>query len=684
MGFKAILLHHGRIVFIVNVQTNVPALNAHRNLKSVGNTNATASQRLSSGYRINSAADDATGLAISEKMKAQIKGMQQSQKNTEDGISLIKTMDGGMDGIQEMMLRQRELIVQALNDTNTDEDRAKIQMEIDQLQSEIAMVADRVEFNKIKLLNRGSDATQGSGQGTPIHETTTTTTSVPIYRTEYSYTLDVIATQISHDVYASPAVDNNGYFNFFALNATGQTTQLLYADNTPTNNSWPGSSFPAIRADTGSGVYEFGLWPDSGRPSGTMTNQGTSYDATSQTWKTTYRMVDSTAGLDFDVVQRVSTVSYGSLQTVTVNLTAPDGTDLSGTYEYWDGGQSYCIEYEVINHGTADFTFDFMYNVDTAVGGNDSSPFVMPNGNTPLRSTTWEGNNIPDSIWMYNSITQPLVNVEMTFRNTGTGNYNFTPGSEPDKVSIGRYGSAGSNVSGFDYVGNNGTIGDSAYSVIWSNRAATAGSSSVAMATYFGVTSPPPDVLAQIGDIVESQVLDHYEERTETTQTLVGMMGTNPEEIEREQLWIQCGANSGQGMFIDLYDCRPKSLYKGVFHPSTITIDVNGKPQTVTLTKLVTHPQKEATASLIALDTAFGKVNTYRATAGAQQNRLEFTDDSLAVAFTNLEDAHSRIRDADMAKEMMALTKTNVLQQATVSMLAQANSTPQSVLQLLQ
>ena len=140
------------------INTNVLALNSHRNLKNVGKSNAKASERLSSGLRINSAADDAAGLAISEKMRAQIRGLDMASKNTQDATSLIQTAEGGMQEIDNMLQRIRELTVQASNDTNENNtagtgDRQKIQDEIDSLVGEIDSMAERTEFNKKKVIN---------------------------------------------------------------------------------------------------------------------------------------------------------------------------------------------------------------------------------------------------------------------------------------------------------------------------------------------------------------------------------------------------------------------------------------------------------------------------------------------------------------------------------------------------
>jgi len=139
------------------VRTNVFALNAHRNMKNVGLEQSRASNRLSSGYRINSAADDAAGLAISETMRAQIRGLDQASRNSQDGQAMLQTTEGGLEEIGNMLQRVRELIVQASNDTNTQDQRTMIEQEIAQLGQEISSMQQRVEFNTNRVLAMGPE-----------------------------------------------------------------------------------------------------------------------------------------------------------------------------------------------------------------------------------------------------------------------------------------------------------------------------------------------------------------------------------------------------------------------------------------------------------------------------------------------------------------------------------------------
>ncbi len=150
----------------MRINHNISALNTYRQL-SANNTNTSKSlEKLSSGLRINRAGDDAAGLAISEKMRGQIRGLDQAASNANDGISLIQTAEGALNETQSILQRMRELAVQASNDTNTANDRAEIQKEIDQLTQEIDRIGNTTEFNTKKLLNGGASVTASFLSGT--------------------------------------------------------------------------------------------------------------------------------------------------------------------------------------------------------------------------------------------------------------------------------------------------------------------------------------------------------------------------------------------------------------------------------------------------------------------------------------------------------------------------------------
>ena len=135
------------------INHNISALNAHRQLGVNNNAVQKSLEKLSSGLRINRAGDDAAGLAISEKMRNQIRGMEQAQRNAQDGISLIQTAEGALNETHAMLQRMAELYTQAANETYTDDDAAKIQAEIEQLTQQIDSIANQTQFNTKKLLD---------------------------------------------------------------------------------------------------------------------------------------------------------------------------------------------------------------------------------------------------------------------------------------------------------------------------------------------------------------------------------------------------------------------------------------------------------------------------------------------------------------------------------------------------
>ena len=137
----------------LRINSNVEAFNAHRQLVSTSNNAAKSMERLSSGYRINRAADDAAGLAISEKLRGQIRGLSQAQRNAQDGVSLVQTAEGSLNEVHSMLQRVRELAVQYANGTLSTSDKAAITAEAAQLQSEIERIGNSADFNGIKLLD---------------------------------------------------------------------------------------------------------------------------------------------------------------------------------------------------------------------------------------------------------------------------------------------------------------------------------------------------------------------------------------------------------------------------------------------------------------------------------------------------------------------------------------------------
>lgn len=141
------------------INHNITALNTHRMLSDASGAQSKSMEKLASGLRINRAGDDAAGLAISEKMRSQVRGLDQASRNAQDGISMIQTAEGALNETHDILQRMRELAVQGSNDTNVTQDRDAIQEELNELKKEIDRIGDTTEFNKQTLLNGGLGGT---------------------------------------------------------------------------------------------------------------------------------------------------------------------------------------------------------------------------------------------------------------------------------------------------------------------------------------------------------------------------------------------------------------------------------------------------------------------------------------------------------------------------------------------
>ncbi|HYE83652.1 MAG TPA: flagellin [Clostridia bacterium] len=178
----------------MRINHNIASLNTYRQLSANGTNSQKSIEKLSSGLRINRAGDDAAGLAISEKMRGQIRGLDQASRNAQDGISLIQTAEGALNETHSILQRMRELSVQSANDTNTADDRKEIQKEIEQLKSEVNRISETTEFNTQKLLN-GSLGSKGNSANAATLDIVSTT---GLKTGTYNVTVDTAATQTTY------------------------------------------------------------------------------------------------------------------------------------------------------------------------------------------------------------------------------------------------------------------------------------------------------------------------------------------------------------------------------------------------------------------------------------------------------------------------------------------------------
>jgi flagellin len=196
--------------FTMRIANNISALNTHRVLTNSDSALSKSMERLSSGFRINRAADDAAGLAISEKMRAQIRGLNQASSNAQNGISMIQTAEGGLNETHSILQRMRELALQAKNGTLTEADKKENQKEIDQLISEVNRISTDTEFNTKKLLNGDAGVKSSAQNGVA-------TNTVKVNGTSYT-NASVSSTDLQHDI--SVSAGSNTQTGVYAVNVT--------------------------------------------------------------------------------------------------------------------------------------------------------------------------------------------------------------------------------------------------------------------------------------------------------------------------------------------------------------------------------------------------------------------------------------------------------------------------------
>jgi flagellin len=530
---------------------NIMALNSLNKMNKNEKAVSSSMQKVSSGLRINRAADDASGLGISQKMKAQIRGLQQAEHNIQDGVSLIQTAEGGLSQIENPILqRLRELAVQAANGALSPEDRKAIQNEMDQRKQAIDEIANNTSFNRIPLLNV-----------TPLPSSDGNNPQLP-----------------SVDVLQTPPVDSLGKFMFKTSNGYPSTEadndQILVFGNGST-------SFPKVQI--GGTVH---MIQDNQYLQQPTINIGEEY-------KTVYN-IDNV-----EITQNVKIVG-----------------NIKDKYE---------IKYEIRNTDSFSKNIGFQFHLDTMLGNDDAAPFIV-NDQLVSSQTTYEGSSIPDMFTVYNQNTGTGGNSEFKAMGVLKTTDEFSIIEEPSKFAIGQY----STVSNWGFNVNTGAVGDSGYSIWWQEREVLSGES-FSVNTFYGQSIPPT-----------------------TSEPDNGNKGFN--------IILQTGANAGEIFKVELTDARSEAL--GVM-------------------EIVVDPWEEAANAIAKIDQALEKVSSERGKFGSYQNALEHILNNVSTTALNLTEANSRIESTDMAKEMVELTKNQILSQSSQAMMAQVNKQPNTILELL-
>ncbi|MFR6178174.1 MAG: flagellin [Flavonifractor plautii] len=548
----------------MRIQHNIMAMNAYRNYTN--NTSALSKnlEKLSSGYKINRAGDDAAGLAISEKMRAQITGLDKAQDNAKDGISLVQTAEGALTEVHDMLNRMVELADQSANGTYDNEtDRANLQKEVQQLKDEINRIADSANFNGIKLLDGSMDA-EGIGGGANMSVNFGSVTAYEAGVSNADPTFSVSLDGLSLKANASSGS--------LVLNVGGQNITLNFSGATKGSAVSLGSLSLAASSVTLGGIK---------------------YDISISQGSLTFEMASS------------------------VVLTA--GMTLNPSFEVKVGNATGAsIESGLINKGTQVIT-------SGVIGGAEK-----------MATATFE-------------ITKDMLANGATIK---IGDQTFTIDYSKSKDEA-----TGTTIGVKDLLTKDGQLDNAAIDEVIT-RITDAGQN---------------NALFTIGNNGNNQIT--LQSKTGLNSATYATLDT-ADEIKK-QVAVNAPTQPGKALTLQIGDTSDS------FNRLSVSIQ-DMHVDSLGIEDLDISTQAGAQSAVDKIKAAINTVSSVRGTLGATQNRLDHTINNLSVMTENIQDAESTIRDTDVADEMMAYTKNNILIQSAQAMLAQANQVPQGVLQLLQ
>jgi len=595
------------------IQHNIPALNSYNRLGANNKAVASNLKKLSSGYKINSAADNAAGLAISEKMRAQITGLEACQQNSKDGISLVQTAEGALTEVHSMLNRMVELSTLASNGTYSDSNREKYQNEIKELQDEIDRIADSTNFNGIDLLN-GNLATEGttksglSGLEMNFHSSI----SVEDYeavRGQYSVTGALLPAKLEGAQGGSGTSGVLGEgdkvtfrFEFKDAEGNSQTHNIEFTVKAGVANK----EFDKLIASDGT-EYEL--------------NAALSDAGSFATGKIAQAKL--TAAMEAEL-KKNPTIK----ENFKVNLTTPGTVAVDNKTGGTDQLKFEGINLVVTNAKTGVDTVQ-SFNATSTHTAEDAGQYVDMS-----KLSVYDGTNLDKAAFEINGEKFVFIDKD---KNTAENLQKLKDAGVEHFVTVANTGAidgldiekmvdkikfeAGVEVTQGTFNGANGQYGAAQNSF-------TEGKSGSDVQLLF---RPSTITSSKAGGGLSLQI------------------GDTADDFNRIQVSIQ--------------DCHAKALGVGGIDVST---------------------EKSAAEGITKIKDAIDTVSKVRAKLGATQNRLDHTLNNLETTTENLTESESRIRDTDMAKEMMKYTKNNILVQSSQAMLAQANQLPQGVLQLLQ
>lgn len=619
------------------IQHNMEAANAQRQYKiNVGEKSRTV-EKLSSGYRINRAADDAAGLTISEEMRSQIRGLEKACRNVQDGSSLVQTADGALNEIHSINQRQRELLVQAANDTNTDADRESIDMEIWMLNEEKDRIYNDTEFNTIKIFKGkdqiidGPKTTTVTNETWPINDTSTSVKKDVIWVEKNTTPPQDVHTQTQRVV---PGQFSSTYTETEELNKKMPDGHDIFDEK----SIYTTTGYTDIYTDTLDIKYQKqgkdSKYTNLQKPKDMVGGNGY-INVYNEAGNLSLSCAMSQLGVKLDDDLVGYSMYYDSKITKSTT-SSPDGNVAETTFQL---GKNVTLvqKIELIKNGD-----EQSYNISYALNNGDAQPhkldvrLAFDTMNTPIESVK---NKNPYKL------ENDDAEIEINGDNKGTGTFKTVLGAIDDLYDTWDDSKVIENVSGIVHTGTG---------FWWEDNTIPAGNKIDLGSVTYGPIKLKKDPY-EVTTTTDSQ---RQRKQTET-------ITTETSTIQPEYLDIQAGANAWQNIPIRLYDLSTVKLKENVGDTDPVSAF-------------------HAADSLKHLDRVIDKISSIRSYYGAMQNRLGSAYNNNANYSENISASESRIRDTDMENELVTNSKYNILQQAGEALIAQANQNKQGVLELLQ
>jgi len=667
------------------INTNIASLNAQRNLNNSQKANDVALQRLSSGLRINSAKDDAAGLAISTRFDSQIRGTNVAIRNAGDGISLAQTAEGSLNSITSNLQRIRELALQSSNDTNTDVDRDSLNQEVQQLISEIDSTSKNASFNGKKLLDGSfGNATfqTGANQGQTI--------SFTISKTTIDTLGSALTNGVSSDTGGSAASDLAGgdlVINGVSVGASSSADDTSSVTLASSSAIAKAAAVNAVSAKSGvtataNSNTVGGATIGADAAAATVVINGISVNVTLSGSTASVRTAQMASAINAVAGQTGVRAEIAADSSGGINLVADDGRNIQLAGNAANAGLgtagSYAGSFTLVSKDGSDITLGSTTGDIRAHAGFDNGKFNGANsgavsnggtvGSTALTALS-EGDLVING-----------VSVGSTEASMDTASTSLASSSAIAKATAINLVSKDSGVSA---------------DVIATRVTSTAVTAAAATISINGVATIAIAQQANVGLQVKAIV--------DAVNGVAGQTGVTAEILDGDQ--YQLVAKDGRNIQINI-GTAGGGLATGVTSGG-VALKGAGKIDISTNTGNLENAGFEvgkyggaasgqllkdvdistvdgANSALKAIDNALSTVSRNAAGLGAIQSRFDSTISNLSSTSENLSSANSRTKDADFAAETAALSRSQVLQQAGMSILAQANARPQQVLSLLQ